>query len=334
MADAASSVLVGAVEGTQLTEDEKVFFRDEQLAGVTLFRRNIPTDYANSKELVSLVDELRSFRAAGAPPLVIAIDQEGGRVSRFAAPFPNLGPALNLAGGRFDRAAIDEITEYAGEVADELLRYGINVNFAPVCDVLTEATNTGIGDRVFGTTPQVATPRAGAFLAGLERRGVRGCLKHFPGQGAAKVDTHFGQAVINRSFAELRECELKVFEALVHQTSMVMIAHCIYPQLAAKEAGRSQEIIGDLLRGRMGFKGVVVSDDMNMGALPQQISSWQEILIESIYAGIDMLLVCRDLTRCQAALAALRAEEQKSPVFAKRLKDAAGRVTAMRQSLR
>jgi beta-N-acetylhexosaminidase len=114
---------------------------------------------------------------------------------------------------------------------------------------------------------------------------------------------------------------------------MVMISHSIFPALCDREASRSQIVIMDWLRARLGFQGVVVSDDMNMGALPQEIDAWKSALIDAVAAGCDMLLVCRHLERCKIALEALRQESAKSPAFRKRLKDAAARVTKLRHFL-
>jgi beta-N-acetylhexosaminidase len=330
-------VLVCAVEGTTLTPEERAFYRDVQPAGLTLFTRNVPTPYGG---LRSLVGELQALRASNAPPLVIAIDQEGGRVARIkpvhaggGAIFPERGPALKLEDGRDDRAALQAIQAYGADLGAALARLGVNVDFAPCCDVLTRADNHAIGDRAFATTAEAAAARAQAFLRGLQGAGVLGSLKHFPGQGDAGVDTHLGSAVIDRSLAELEERELVPFRRLLPDAAMVMVAHCIYPQLAKEEASRSPWIIGELLRKRLGFDGVVVSDDMNMGAIPQEGGVWEDALLAAVAAGADMLLVCRHLERFQRAHAALVREAARSPAFAERLEDAAARVTALRRQL-
>lgn len=328
MTDAAGSVLVGAIESTDFTPDEEKFFASGRAAGVTLFRRNIPVDY---RETFKLTRKLQSLRAAGTPPLLVAIDQEGGRVARLRQPFPDEGPALYLAGGRSDRTALDSLDRYGFTVGHSLLQLGINTNFAPVVDILTEPKNDAIGDRVFGIDAATVTSRAGAFLAGMERSGVKGCLKHFPGQGHALVDTHMGRAVIHCSLAELRQRELAPFQSLARSCSMIMVAHCVYSQIDSVEASRSAVVIGQILRKEIGFNGVVVSDDMNMGAIPQQLQDWTSALIDSIVAGVDMLLVCRHLERCQAAWEALNAEAARSPAFRARLEDAARRVTEIRK---
>lgn len=330
MRDAASAVLVAAVEGLVLTPEEETFFREESPAGVTLFKRNIPQD--DYGKLSALTAALQATRLPGQPPLVIAIDQEGGRVARIGPPFPNDGPALRLAAGGIDSVDLELIKTYGSRVGAELARLGVNINFAPVVDIFTEPSNVAIGDRCFGATVDQVSLRAGAFLRGLQSKSVLGCLKHFPGQGDARVDTHEGTAVINVSLQTLLARELEPFRRLLPESKMVMISHSIFPALCEREASRSEVIIMDWLRTRLGFQGVVVSDDMNMGALPQEIAAWKSALIDAVAAGCDMLLVCRHLERCKVALLALREESAKSPAFKQRLEDAATRVTHLRQA--
>ncbi|MEY4630447.1 MAG: hypothetical protein RIQ81_567 [Pseudomonadota bacterium] len=332
--DAASAVIAGAFESTTLSSDEAAFFSSEATAGVTLFRRNIPQDQTCYSATVAMLNKLQALRPAGDPPLLIAIDQEGGRVARMPrAFFPDLGPAQRIGQGQADPSALAVLEAYGMEVGNALRKAAINVNFAPVLDILTEPTNTAIGDRVFGTDPESVCRRAGAYLEGLQSTGVLGCLKHFPGQGDAKVDTHLGSAVIDLPRGLLDKREFIPFRGMVHRVQMVMISHCIYPQLSRKEASRSPEIIGELLRQEMGFEGVVVSDDMTMGAIPQDEKAWQQALIESILAGADLLLICRHVERCRMAISALRSEAARSPAFKVALEAAAGRVLAMRTRL-
>jgi beta-N-acetylhexosaminidase len=331
MRDSASAVLVAAVEGLDLTPEEERFFREESPAGVTLFRWNIPQDRYH--EVAALNQKLQSTRPSGDPRLLIAVDQEGGRVSRFPAPFPNRGPALKLEGGKEDSASLRSIREYGQLVGAELLSVGVNVNFAPVLDIFTEPANTAIGDRCFGFSREAVSARAGAFLRGMQAERVMGCLKHFPGQGDAKVDTHLGAAWMDLSLQTLLEREMFPFRELMELCPMIMISHSIFAVMDEREASRSPVIISDWLRGRLGYRGVVVSDDMNMGALPQDIAAWKDALVDAVAAGCDILLVCRHLDRCYGALEALRKEAARSPAFKARLDDAATRVTALRRAI-
>ncbi len=332
MKDAAATVLVCAIEGREISAPEREFFESVPVSGVTLFGRNI--DQENQDAVRTLVTDLQRLRPASSPDLVIAIDQEGGRVARLKAPFPNRGPAMQLASGSPAPEALDLIQSYGAEVGSALRRLGINVNFAPVVDVLSEPENHAIGDRAFGTDPYAVMDRAEAFLNGLQSTGVKGCLKHFPGQGDAKVDTHIGTAVVRAPLSVLEKRELTPFRTLLPKAPMVMIAHCIYPALAPVEASRSPDVMENLLRRKLGYQGVIVSDDMTMGAIPQDEKGWQAVLVEAVYAGADMLLICRHLERFRLAHEALTREAQSKPSFASRLTEAANRVMALRRSLR
>ena len=327
--DAASGVLVTGIEGTSLTPAELAFFESEQVAGVTLFKWNMTGSFA---ELRQLVGTFSRTRRTGRNPYIVAIDQEGGRVARLKQPFPDFGPAQKLLDGRTDPEALQWISSYGFSVGAALRGFGINVDFAPVADILTNPSNTAIGDRVFGVTPEQVAARAGAFMDGLQAAGVAGSLKHFPGQGDAAVDTHAGAAVVRGSIEELNRRELVPFRELMGRCPMVMMAHVIYPDVCPNRASGSSKWITEILRGDMGYQGVIVSDDMNMGAVNQDSQSWKEALVESIVAGVDMLLVCRYLERFRIALEGLRAEAARSTAFAVRLEQAARRVATVTQA--
>ena len=330
----AGAILIGGVEGTSLTSEERRFFSSAQISGITLFRYNVPEKY---RDTALLVRDVQRTGVGTLPSLVIAIDQEGGRVNRFrteiAPDFPNQGPALKLAGGLSDAAALRSIAEYAIQLANALKHLGINVNFAPVLDIDTEPTNIAIGDRCFGKDVDSVAKRAGVFLGAMQGAGVLGCLKHFPGQGDAKVDTHAGRGIIDLTRRELDERELAPFLGLINHASMVMISHCIYPALDDREASLSPKVMKDLLRRDMGFRGVVVSDDMIMGAIAQDDRGWAEAIVDAVQQGADMILVCRHLEKMRKAHEALTVAAKKSPAFARRLDEAAARVLALRTRL-
>ena len=326
----AGDIICGAVSGTELGTDERAFMQKCPLAGVTLFKRNISSSHDNLK---SLNKDLRALMGADALP-ILAIDQEGGRVARIKGNgFPDQGPAMELAGGEATPEALARVKSYGAELASALKSFGINVNFAPVVDVLTEPSNVAIGDRAFGTDVEPVCSRSGAFLDGMQNAGVLGCLKHFPGQGDAFADTHEKGTSIDLPRTTLDERELVPFRAQLSKVQMVMMSHCRYPKLSPKEASRSPEIIQGLLRGEMGYEGVVVSDDMNMKAIPQSEVDWQQALVEAVLAGVDLLLVCEHLDKIAMAHRALTAESQSSPTFRKRMEEAAHRVRALRAKL-
>lgn len=297
LGEAVGTPLMLAVDGEALSQREDDLFRRVQPSGVTLFKRNLSSD---PEQIIALTKALQATRAKGAPPLIIAIDQEGGRVARLKAPFPDEGPAMNLAKGT-SQSALLEIEAYGERVGEALLLLGINVNFAPVVDILTHPDNHAIGDRAFGCSQEEVSCRAGAYLRGLQKSGVWGCLKHFPGQGDAHGDTHEKGVVISWSKPQLMAREVEPFRELLPEAKLVMVSHCVYPAFSDRPASLAKEVVGDLLIGELGFQGLVVSDDMNMKALPQGLGEWQEALLEAFLAGNHLLLVCQGFERCETA---------------------------------
>jgi len=330
IAAAASRVVLAAFEGTLLSQQEKNFFRRFPVSGVTLFKRNISLNYSRP---MMAIEELRRLQDVGEPSQIVAIDQEGGRVSRMPPGFPNQGAALRLAGGLDDKKSLAEIQKYGRAVGRELLTAGINVNFAPVCDVLTEPSNLAIGDRVFSLEPESASHRAGAFLDGLEQAGVTGCLKHFPGQGDADADTHLNASYIHNSHQMMWQRELVPFQNLIPRSKMVMISHCIFSDLDSKPASLSKIIQTHLLRGKLRFEGLVVSDDMNMHAVDQDTDLWCHSLCQAILAGTDLILICRDVDRIAQGIGGIIKEATSSKVFRTRLLEAARHVMEFRSKL-
>jgi beta-N-acetylhexosaminidase len=325
--DLAGSLLMVAVEGVTLTDDEKTFLRDMRPAGVTLFRRNLSDDIKQIQTLISDIQGTQGHKA----PLFIAVDQEGGRVSRLSM-VPDYGPAKGLFPGT-SASTLSDKEAYGRRLGEALLDLGFNVNFAPVLDILTNENNLAIGDRVFGADPEVVRLRAGAFLGGLQGSGILGCLKHFPGQGDAGGDTHKSSIVIEVSRDQLIAREWVPFMGLLDKCSLIMASHCIYPALSLKPASLSKEILVDLLQKELGYKGLVVSDDMNMAALPQDGLAWQEAIVDSVMAGNDLILVCQGLERCQLALLSLRSKIVKHDSFRDLVAMKAKKIMAVRTNL-
>tara|TARA_B100001094_G_C18127511_1_gene770325 strand:- start:217 stop:1215 length:999 start_codon:yes stop_codon:yes gene_type:complete len=322
------SVVLAAIEGQEATVREIEWFYNAQPAGVTLFSRNL----SSFPQIQSLTNSLQNTRKPGTPPLIIAIDQEGGRVSRLPKPFPDLGPCQKLFPGISD-SSLSKIRSYGRSVGDKLIELGINTNFAPVCDILTNQNNKAIGDRVFGTTTSEATPRAEAFLEGQKSSGVISCLKHFPGQGDADADTHLRPSQIKLQISDLEKRELVPFRHLANKAELVMISHCIYPALCDKPASLSNKVINKLLRTDLGFDGIVVSDDMNMKALPQDQKGWEWAITESLAAGSNLVLVCKDIDRCRRAVASIKDRAETEERFRAQVKESSTKLYKLRKSL-
>ncbi len=325
--DAASVLILGALDKESITPQEENYFKNSSLSGVTLFKRNISDDSCQVKKINEDLQVILGHKV----PALIAIDQEGGRVSRLKNLVIDQGPAMELFKDSDERA--QAIFDYAKKLAIQLLAIGVNSNFAPVMDVLTEPSNTAIGDRCFGTDTDTVAKLSGAFLSGMQGQGVMGCLKHFPGQGAACADTHLQSTNIDLQLDQLMIGHITPFARYSSQAAMMMMSHCIYPKVDSLPASLSKIWQQDILRGQLGFGGVIVSDDFNMKAIPQTEVEWVEAIVEAIYAGTDLILVCQGLDKIKLAVDGIRRKAKSSPTFRSRVEESAARILKLRSLL-
>lgn len=322
----AGSLLIVGFAGTTLPAALARNLRDGHAAGVILFRRNIALlDTASStfdpSQVAALLGEIHA--CSSDLPLVRAVDQEGGRVKRLGAPCLVVPPAARLARGG---AALCEETGAA--VGSELAALGFTLDFAPVLDVHSNENNPIIGDRAFGTSADAVIRLAMAFARGLQRGGVDGCGKHFPGHGDTDKDSHLELPVVSRDAASLRALEIAPFAAAHAELPALMSAHVHYPALDADHtATLSARIATDLLRDELGFEGVLVSDDLEMKALPGRP---EDHAVPAIAAGCDVLLVCSDEIAAQRAFENLLREIETSAAFRERAERAAQRMQKLR----
>ena len=325
-ASLAGSLLLVGFPGTTLSTDLAAALRAGHRAGAILFRRNVETDAARGANVEQVTALLGAIRACTTDlPLVRAVDQEGGRVKRLGAPCLAVPAAAVLARGG---AALCE--EAGAAVGLELAALGFTLDFAPVLDVHSNEANPIIGDRAFGTTPEAVASLALAFARGLQRPGgVDGCGKHFPGHGDTDKDSHLELPVVSRDEASLRALELAPFAAVHRELPALMSAHVRYPAWDPElTATLSPRIATELLRTELGFEGVLVSDDLEMKALPGQP---EDHAVPAIAAGCDVLLVCSDEAAAARSFDELRREIERSPAFRARAEQAALRMRRLRQ---
>lgn len=288
-------VIVG-LEGPVLTAAERHRLRHPLVGGVILFERNAPDTAA----LRALVAEVRALRV---PPLLVTVDQEGGRVQRLRDLCAPLPPAGVLRAGTDARGACRRARAAGLVMAADCRALGIDLSFAPVLD-LDRGVSEVIGTRAFARTPEQVTALAGAFVDGMAAAGMAAVGKHFPGHGAVAPDTHTAAAVDERRRAGLDE-DLAPFAALGSRLGAVMLAHVVYPAVAPQPAGYAPAWIGGVLRGELGFAGAAISDDLGMagGAGPGEFSARAQAALD---AGCDAVLVCNALAELDALLDALR----------------------------
>lgn len=308
----AGRVIAVGIDGTTLGRETRRLLERLRPGAVVLFDRNI-TDPEQMRTLIAALHALPS------QPLV-AIDHEGGRVTRLGPPFTAFPPAAEV--GRAGAAAARAVGEAIGR---ELASVGVDIAFAPVLDVATSDASF-VGDRAFGRDPALVADTALAFAAGLQTGQVLPCGKHFPGQGATAVDSHRSRPVVRRERDELWAVDLLPFRAAVRAgLPMLMTAHVLYPALDPDRiATLSPRIAGELLRRQLGFRGVLWSDDLTMRAVTDEQAAG-DAAVAAIAAGADGVLICHDLD--QALRAAERLGGGDLPLA--RLGEAAERVAAL-----
>jgi beta-N-acetylhexosaminidase len=330
LARLSGQLLSGGFEGTTAPDELLARIAASEVGGVMLFRPNI----VDPTQLASLVGTLRVAASQGGapaapypPPLLVSIDQEGGLVQRLRAP-ATLWPAMLAVGAAGDPARTMAVGRALGE---ELAALGIGWNFAPVLDVHTNPDNPVIGERAFGTTPELAGPQALAFWRGLRAAGLIGCGKHFPGHGDTRTDSHLDLPVVAHDLERLRQVELAPFAAAARAgMEAFMTAHVLYPALDPdRPATLSRRIATVLLRDELGFRGVLVSDDLGMKAVADRYTI-EELAVGAIEAGVDHLLIRGPVARQRAAFEAIvRAAEARSEIRA-RVEQSAVRVAALK----
>lgn len=312
---AAEQVFVG-IPGPELDPASAALLAEHRPGGLVLFGRNIK----EPEQLNDLVTEIRRML----PDAILSIDAEGGRVDRLRD-VVGAAPAAGVLARNPPSFALQAGTW----IAQSLRLFDIDVDFAPVVDLDRGATDNALDGRYLGATPAEVIPRARAFLRGLHAGGAGGCLKHFPGLGGAQADTHFKVASVYLPKEALR-ADLDPFEALGRLAGSIMVGHAIYPgyDAACRPSTLSPIVIGGLLRGRLGFNGLVFSDDLEMKALDE----WGDLPQRSeaaFAAGCDVLLLCHTLEALPELVARL-----ENPVYEERLQEANRRLEIYRQRLR
>jgi len=294
-------MLVIGVAGHELMARERDWLQHDGCGGVILFLRN----FASRTQVMELT---QSIREAAPRPLLLCVDQEGGRVQRFREGYSALPPleGFDALYRRDADAALDLAREHAWLMASEIRATGLDLSFAPVVDLARG--NRAIGNRAFSPDPPVVAAFTHAYVEGMHSAGMAATLKHFPGHGSVPEDTHYEVAIDDRPLEDLRAHDLVPFAAGIEAgAEAVMMAHVTYPQVAPEPAGYSPRWIREILRGEMGFRGVVFADDIGMAAA-FGAGGIRARIDAHLDAGCDAVPVCHpDLVE-----EALRAVEHRS----------------------
>ena len=275
---------LASIKILEVTENMKHVNENYPVGGIILYAWNIEDE----AQLARIIPQIRALN--GHP--LLCIDEEGGRVSRIAN-----NPNFNVK--KYESMAAIGATgdpqnayECGNTIGIYLKHYGFDIDFAPVADVNTNPENVVIGPRAFSDDPAVAAPMVTNYLQGLKDAGITGCIKHFPGHGDTKADTHYGYASTQKTWEEMLSCEMVTFKAGIQWgCQLIMTAHIGAPKVTGSDvpATMSPLILQDKLRGELGYQNIIITDGMEMGAITQQYTS-AEAAVGSIKAGVDIVL--------------------------------------------
>ena len=321
-ADKVGQLLMIGIHGKTLNDDAKFMLNEYRVGGIILFDRNM-----ESKDQVkSLITDInKTGKSAGLTPLFIGIDQEGGAVARMEDQLIKVPPAEEVG-----KESVEQAVSLAKQSGTELKNLGFNINFAPVADLgLTYG-------RSFSTNPDEVVRYAGAVGKAYDEAGLWYSYKHFPGIGKTDVDLHADTSVVLVSKETLLNEDTKVFVDLIKQskpnTYAIMVSHAMYPQIDPDHpSSLSKVIITDWLRKDMGYNGVVVTDDMDMGALAKHYT-FGDMAVQSILAGSDILLVCHEYEHMQEAYNGLMKAVKEGRISKDRLDESVKRILLMKMS--
>ena len=275
--------LMISIDGTTLSTSDKDLIRNRHVGGIILFTRN----FYSQPQIEELCSEIKNIKNN----IIIAVDQEGGRVQRFNGEYTQL-PSMQVLG---DYCISNIDYSFAADVgwlmSLELIASGVDISFAPVLDV-DRNTSSIIGNRSFSNKPQNVVDIASHFIQGMSEAGMKATGKHFPGHGGIKEDSHIAEPIDMRSHNELMDADLKPFIELKDKLSAVMTAHITYPDIDNVCVSFSKIWLKNVLQNNIGFNGVIFSDDLTMKGAGN--TSMDEKAIKALNAGCDMVLVCND----------------------------------------
>ncbi|CAN7550771.1 beta-N-acetylhexosaminidase [Rossellomorea sp. LjRoot5] len=317
-------MLVAGVNGTQMDEPTKNLIQKHKVGGFIFF-----SDHLKSPEQsVQFVNQLKEANADNPLPLLLSVDQEGGNVTRLPgglADFPTnqkIGDANNP----------DISYEVGTLLGKELKEFGFNLNFAPVLDVNSNPDNPIIGDRSFSPDPDIVSELGIQTMKGIQSQNTLSSIKHFPGHGDTSVDSHLALPVINKSLQELESQELIPFKrAIADGADLIMVAHILLPKLDdTYPSSLSAAIVTDLLRKKLNYKGVVITDDMTMKAVADNYGMG-EAAVQSVKAGSDLILIAHDARKAVAGIEALKSAVKNGEISEKRIDESVKRIINLKQ---
>ncbi len=312
-------------DGTELSDPIAQLIKQYKIGGIILFSRN----YSNLSQLIKLINDLQSCSLRYQDmPLFISVDQEGGRVSRFGEPFTQFPPCANLGALNQEK----QTKSYASTLAKELKICGINMNYAPVLDVLTNCENEVIGDRAFGSNPELVAFHGNIVIKEFLKQKLIPVGKHFPGHGGTALDSHVELPEVDAGLDHLKETETVPFQEAIHNgLEVIMTAHVMFHKVnPIFPATLSKTILTHFLKEELGFNGLIMTDDLEMGSIEKNFSE-QEIPVLAVQAGADCLLVCHNHSKQTAFMEELKKAVRQENITEKRIQESFDKIAALKK---
>lgn len=322
--DKIGQMLIVGLEGYEMDENARTMIEKNHIGGFILYGSNVE----NSSQLLSLINTLKRANAANRISLFISVDEEGGRISRMPKGFRKLPSNREI--GKQNSA---DLSRRIGRLlADEVKAFGYNMDYAPVLDINSNPKNPVIGDRAFGSKSEIVSKLGVETMKGIQEGGVIPVVKHFPGHGDTSVDSHIGLPQVENDLERLKSFELIPFEqAIKNGADAIMVAHILLPKLDEENpATLSKAIISDLLRKQLDFDGVVITDDMTMGAIIENYDIGSAA-VKSVAAGSDIVLVAHGYDNGSKVLGSLKDAVSSGLISEARINESVYRILKLKR---
>jgi beta-N-acetylhexosaminidase len=317
-------MLILGIEGYSLDENSRNLVRKYKVGGFIFFSTNV----RDTNQLLNLINSVKKENANNKIPLFLSVDEEGGRITRMPKSFNRL--PTNEAIGEINNPVFSN--KIGRTIGNYIGSFGFNMNFAPVLDVNSNPQNPVIGDRSYSSDPHIVSNLGVETMKGIKSAGVIPVVKHFPGHGDTSVDSHLGLPVVKNDLQRLRNLEFIPFsEAIKNDAEVVMIAHILLPKIDKENpSSMSKTIITDILRDKLNFKGVVITDDMTMGAIMKNYNIG-EAAVKSVNAGSDVVLVCHGYNNEVEVINALESAVLNGNISKQRIDESVYRILSLKK---
>ena len=323
LGDKIGQMILAGISGTTMDTNAKKLISQFHVGGIIFYKNNFETP----AQTIQLVNQMKAENRSNLP-LLLGADQEGGRVTRLPGGLANFPPNKQI--GKVNNP---EFSYKVGTLlGHELKEFGLNLNFAPVLDINSNPNNPVIGDRSFGNNSEIVSKLGIQTMKGIQSQNVIPTIKHFPGHGDTSVDSHLELPIVNKSLKELKKLELIPFERAIDDgADVVMVAHILLPELdKTNPASMSKAVMTDLLRKQLRFEGVIITDDMTMGAITEHFDIGKAA-VESVKAGSDIILVGHDYNNVVKITSSLKTAIQSGEISEQRLNESLERIIELKR---